>query len=199
MLQQIHKVSCADLFPLSNTHSFASVDDPIRDLIQFRNNKNVQTIPESVTVLSVWFTINSLWVGSAFLLPHTVSKLKSDDVRKTCLTALSLFRFSCDSASTSTVRICVNRGGGKLQLAGHSTAVEGVCHIQLKNNSESLLNYMLMIFCSTAKLLQTLALAKRQKPHQHLGDFFSVFCFFCLCTSFCRSLAIRYQLISIII
>lgn len=42
MLQQIHKVSCADLFPLSNTHSFASVGhDPIRDLIQFRNNKNV--------------------------------------------------------------------------------------------------------------------------------------------------------------
>lgn len=191
MLRQIHKVSCAGLFPLSNTHSFASVGhDPIHDLIQFRNNKNVQTIPESVTVLSVWFTVNSLWVGSAFLLPHTVSKLKSDDVRKTCLTALSLFRFSCDSASTSPVRICVNRGGGKLQLAGRSS-VEGVCHIQLKNNSESLLNYMLMIFYSTAKLLQTLA--KRQKPHQHLGDFFSC----CLCTSFCRSLAIRHKLISI--
>lgn len=60
---------------------------------------------------------------------------------------------------------------GKLQLAEHS-AVEGVCHIELKSNSERLLNAMPMTFSSLAKPLQTLTLAKRQKLHRHPGTLF---------------------------
>lgn len=93
---------------------------------------------------------------SSFACFHTwCERWKTDDIRKTALSSWASF----------------GQSGGKLQLAGHS-AVEGVCHIQLQNNSESLLNYMLMIFCFLAKLLQTLTLAKRQKLHQRPGDFF---------------------------
>lgn len=113
----------------------------------------------NITKLSL-FTYYFRCEGSACLHKHkTGIQAATDDIWKT---SLRLFCFSCMSQPWQAQCTRVWRGEVILQSAV-SSAVEGVCHTQLKSNPKSLLNYMIIIFCFIAKLLQTDVLGNGKK------------------------------------